>query len=150
MNEDFCDVCNSKLNLTVTPNCPHYGRLDCPKCGFKGWAKNPNSSRNKGAKLLRTGNRVSVESIMQYHNFKEAFCFMCLRKKQDLGIRETLTADHILELRDTEEGEDRDNVKNGQILCTACHKMKLWLTTYVNEHIKGKEERGDDSKTTSE
>ena len=83
---------------------------------------------------------------MEFHKFNFPFCFMCLRKKEDLGIRETLTADHILELRDT-KNEDRDRVENGQILCIACHKMKLWLTTYLNEHIKGKE---NDTKTTSE
>lgn len=140
MKEDFCEVCNCELKLTLTSNSIHYGRLDCPKCGFKGFAKNPNNPRNKGTKVLRTGNRLTVEKIQEFHNFKEPFCFLCLRKKEDLGIRETLTADHILELRDTNDNEDRDNVKNGQILCTACHKMKLWIVTYLNEHIKGKED----------
>lgn len=139
----ICEVCCSGIILTKTPNNIHYGRLDCPKCGFVGWAKNPNSNRNKGTKLLRQGNRLTVDKIREFHGFKEPFCFMCLRKKNELGIRETLTADHILELRDTKEGENRDDVKNGQILCSACHKMKLWLTTYVNEHIKGKEDGGD-------
>jgi len=138
MKEDFCEQCSSTLKLTLTEDSPHYGRLDCPRCGFKGFAKNPNSNRNKGTKLLRTGCRLTVEKIQKYHNFKYPFCFMCLRKNEELGIRETLTADHILELRNTEEGEDLDNVSNGQILCTACHKMKLWLTTYVTEHIRGK------------
>lgn len=149
MNEDFCEVCNSKLLLTITPNCPHYGRLDCPKCGFRGWARNPNNPRNKGTKILRVGNNVTVDKIREFHGFKEEFCFICLRKREDLGIRETLTADHILELRDSTIGENRDSPSNGQILCTACHKMKLWLTTYLNEHIKGKEDKEDDSKTTS-
>ena len=138
MKEDFCEVCSSTLKLTLTPISPHYGRLDCPRCGFIGWAKNPNSPRNKNTKLLRTGNRLTVEKIQKYHNFKEPFCFLCLRKKEELGIKETLTADHILELRDTKDNEDRDCINNGQILCSACHKIKLWLTTYLNEHIKGK------------
>lgn len=142
MNEEICEVCKSILKKTLTPNSPHFARLDCPKCGFIGWAKNPNNPRNKGTKLLRTGSRLTVEKIMKFHNLKEPFCFFCLRKKEDLGIRETLTADHIRELRQTED-EDLDKVENGQILCTACHKMKLWLTTYLNEHIKGKEENGD-------
>ena len=141
MKEDFCEVCSCKIKLTLTPHTMHYGRLDCPKCGFIGWAKNPNNPRNKGTKLLRTGNRLTVEKIMQWHGFLgEPFCFLCLRKKNELGIKETLTADHILELKDTIEGQDRDNVRNGQVLCTACHKKKLWLTTYLNEHIRVKYE----------
>ena len=148
MKEDFCEVCNSTLTLTLTPNLPHYGRLDCPKCGFIGWAKNPHSPRNKGTKLLRVGNKVSVDKIQRYHNFKEPFCFFCLRKKYELGIRETLIADHILELVDTKEGENRDHISNGQILCSACHKLKLWDKTYLNEHIKGK--RDGYSKTITE
>ena len=147
MKEDFCEVCSATLKLTLTPNMSHHGRLDCPRCGFIGWARNPNNPRNKGTKILRTGNRLTVEKIMKYHDFKFPFCFFCLRKKEDLGIRETLTADHILELRETKEGEERDHVRNGQILCSACHKLKLWLTTYLNEHIKGKE---DDTKTIKE
>ena len=138
MKEDFCENCSSTLKLTLTPNSPHYGRLDCPRCGFRGFAKNPNSPRNNGTRLLRNGYRVTVEKIQKYHGFKEPFCFLCLRKENELGIRETLTADHILELKKTEDNEDRDHVRNGQILCSACHKLKLWLTTYFNEHIKGK------------
>ena len=147
MNEDFCEVCNSKLIITLTPNSIHHGRLDCPKCGFKGFARNPNNPRNKGTKLLRTGNRLTLEKIMEFHKFKEPFCFLCLRTMNELGIRETLTADHILELRDTMD-DDRDRVENGQILCSACHKIKLWLVTYLNEHIKGKKE--NDTKTITE
>lgn len=138
INQNICETCGSQLKLTLTKNMIHYGRLDCPKCGFVGWARNPNSPRGDGTNNLRTGNRVSVDKIMNYHGFKEPFCFMCLRKKEDLGIRETLTADHILELKKTEDGEDRDQIKNGQILCSACHKLKLWLTTYLVEHIKEK------------
>lgn len=144
MKEDFCEVCSSTLKLTPGPP-PHYGRLDCPRCGFRGWARNPNNPRNKGTKLLRTGNRLTVEKIMKFHDFKEPFCFMCLRITNELGIREALTADHILELKDTKD-ENRDRVSNGQILCSACHKLKLWLVTYLNEHIKGKKE--NDTRTT--
>jgi len=147
MKEDFCEVCSSTLKLTLTPNFPHYGRLDCPRCGFKGFAKNPNSPRNKGTKLFRTGNRLTVEKIQKFHDYKIPFCFLCLRIKPELGIKETLTADHISELRNSNSNEDLDRIGNGQILCSACHKLKLWLTTYLNEHIKGKRE-DDAAKTT--
>ena len=146
MKEDFCETCSSTLKLTLTPNSPHYGRLDCPRCGFKGFAKNPNSPRNVGTKLLRTGNRLTVEKIQKFHDYKEPFCFFCLRTKNQLGIRETLTADHILELRNSNDSEDFDRISNGQILCSACHKLKLWVTTYMNEHIEGKK---NDTSTTS-
>jgi len=145
MDEERCEVCKRVLLRTLVTNSIHYARLDCPKCGFRGWMRNPNNPRNKGTRLLRTGNKLTTEKIMNYHGFEEEFCFLCLRKKTDLGIRETLTADHILELRDTNESENRDNIKNGQILCTACHKIKLWLTTYLNEHIKGKGEEYNDT-----
>ncbi len=137
-NFKVCNNCSSWIKLTKTPTNIHYGRLDCPKCGFVGWAANPESVRNKGTKKLRQGNRLTVEKIQDFHEFKEPFCFLCLRKKNELGVRETLTADHILELRDSDGEFERDTVKNGQILCSACHKMKLWLTTYLNEHIKEK------------
>ncbi len=137
-NFKVCEICSSWIKLTKTENNIHYGRLDCVKCGFVGWESNPNNPRNKGTKLLRKGNRLTVEKILKFHGFEEEFCFLCLRKRKELGIRETLTADHILELRDTKDNEDRDNVKNGQVLCSACHKIKLWLTTYLNEHIKEK------------
>lgn len=142
-NYKVCDVCSSWITLTKTPNNIHYGRLDCPKCNFIGWEPNPNNPRNKGTKLLRKGNRLTVEKIQNFHQFKEPFCFLCLRKENELGIREILTADHILELRDSDGRINRDNVKNGQILCSACHKMKLWLTTYFNEHIKEKYKNGN-------
>jgi len=150
MNEEFCETCGSKLEQTLTPNSIHYARLDCSKCGFVGFARNPNNPRSKGTKLLRTGNRLTVEKIQKFHGYEYPFCFLCLRKKEDLGIRETLTADHILELRGTEKDEKRDDVKNGQILCSACHKIKLWLTTYLNEHIKGKEKNGDTKEVKTE
>jgi len=137
-----CGVCGSWIKLTKTPNNIHFGRLDCPKCGFVGWAKNPDNPRNKGTKLLRHGNRLTVEKIMTFHGYKEPFCFLCLRKIGDLGVRETLTADHIQELRSS-KNKDLDRVENGQILCSACHKIKLWMTTYLNEHIKGKKENGN-------
>lgn len=149
MNEDFCETCGSKLILTLTPNNIHYGRLDCPKCGFAGWARNPESPRNKGTNLLRVGNNLTVEGIQNFHGYKKPFCFFCLRRRNELGVRETLTADHILELRET-KGDDRDNVSNGQILCSACHKLKLWVTTYLNEHLKKKGEENGDTKTTAE
>jgi hypothetical protein len=63
-----------------------------------------------------------------------------LRKINELGVRETLTGDHIKELNSCKEGEQLDHVKNGQILCTTCHKLKLWLTTYFNNHIQEKKE----------
>jgi len=153
MDEKFCEVCQSNLTKTLTPNSPHYARLDCPKCGFSGWVRNPNNPRNKGTRLLRTGNKLTIEKIREFHGFKKDFCFFCLREKHDLGIRETLTADHILELRETREGEERNRVGNGQVLCTACHKLKLWLTTYLNEHIvskKEEEKKDGDSNTIIE
>ena len=128
MNEEICETCQSNLIKTLTPNNIHYARLDCPKCGFVGWARNPNNPRSNGTRLLRQGNRLTVEKIMEFHKFEgDPFCFSCLRKRCELGIRETMTADHILELRDTKDNKERDKVENGQVICYACHKIKSWL-----------------------
>lgn len=144
MNEDFCDVCNSKLKLTLTSNNTiHYGRLDCPNCGFKGWARNPNSKKIGTTKEKRIGKPFSVKEVCDFHKLSEEICFLCLRKKNELGYAETLTCDHTQELNK----DGKDIIENQQVLCSACHKLKNWLRLYLNWHLN-KEEKRDDSPTT--
>lgn len=142
MNEDFCEVCQSPLMIIHGNYGPHYGKIMCQKCGFKGWARNPESPKIGTTAEQRIGKR-SVMDVCNFHNFTEEFCFCCLRKKEELGICETLTVDHIKELSLAKKGENLDVITNMQVLCSACHKMKNWLRLYLNWHINKKRENGD-------
>ena len=138
MNEKNCEVCNSELKLTLTTNSVHYGRLDCPKCGFRGWARNPDSDKIGTTKEYRKTS-IDIDKVTKFHGFKEEFCFICLRKRNELGCSETLTKDHIIEL----DKGGKDEPENMQILCSACHKLKNWVRLYMNWHLKKKDENGD-------
>jgi 5-methylcytosine-specific restriction endonuclease McrA len=144
MNEDNCQICNSQLIKTLTPHTPHYARLDCPKCGFKGWARNPNSEKIGTTQTMRIGKRT-VRQVCDFHKMKEEHCFFCQRVREQLGFSETLTVDHIEEL--SESNIDKDIIENMQVLCSSCHKLKNWCRLYMNWHFK-KEEKKDDSTNT--
>lgn len=133
-----CKNCNEILNLTLTPNSVHYGRLDCPSCHtFNGWARNPASPRFDSK---RVGNHADINKVMVYHGMTEPICFFCLRNKNQLGEKETLTIDHINEL----DKNGKDEVYNMQILCSACHKLKNWARLYMHWHLN-KDEKKDNS-----
>ena len=144
MNEEVCLNCNGKLIRTLTPKTIHYGRLDCLKCGFVGWARDPQSSRNNTTQKLRIGKR-SLRQVADFHNFditddeSKIFCFFCLKMKHQLGYGEVLTVDHIMELN---KG-GKDEVENTQIFCSACHKLKNWARLYTNWHLKKEGAEGD-------
>lgn len=146
MKEDFCDVCNSALKLTITNNTIHYGRLDCPKCGFRGWARNPNSEKIGTTAEKRIGRKIEPSECCFFHHINGEICFFCLRKRNELGCSETLTIDHIVEL----DKGGKDEIENMQVLCSACHKLKNWIRLYFNWHFRIKEDKKDgDTKTTS-
>lgn len=134
-----CRNCGGELKLTITNNSIHYGRNDCEKCGFVGWARNPKSSRLGS---LRIGKKT-VKQVCGFHNIVEEFCFFCLRKRNELGSKETLTIDHIQEL----DKGGKDEIENMQVLCSACHKLKNWARLYMNWHLK--KEDDTDTKTTN-
>ncbi len=151
--DKLCPKCNIKLYQTLTPHSVHYARIDCPKCGFISWARNPDSPRNKGTQKLRIGKK-SVQEVCSFHGFIEdfsrdnkdkEFCFFCLRKRDQLGWNETLTVDHIKEL----DKGGKDVLENMQVLCSACHKLKNWTRLYVNWHLNKEETEDDDTKTTA-
>ncbi len=133
-SEEICPKCKGHLLFTRTQGYSvHYGRLDCPKCKkFIKWVKNPNKEERR-----RKTSKYEIKDIVEYHNFEEAFCFFCLRTKEQLGEKETLTIDHIKELN---EG-GTNGIENLQILCSACHKLKNWCRLYVNWHLNKKEEK---------
>jgi 5-methylcytosine-specific restriction endonuclease McrA len=70
---------------------------------------------------------------MAYHGFNgEPFCFCCGRTAAKLGVKETITVDHIVELRDG----GKDEINNTQLLCSACHRIKNWIITYFVKHFE--------------
>lgn len=106
----------------------HYAKRVTPTGKFVDWITAP---KNKDERI-----NIKVGNVSKHYKLKEPYCFFCNRKRQELGIRETLTVDHILELN--EGGEDK--IENTQILCSACHKLKLWYKTYILYHLIRKKE----------
>ena len=122
-----CRWCGSaNLIFKETPETIHYGRFDCGHCGkFSSWVKNPDK------KITRRVNSKTIKDVCDFHKIDE-ICFFCLRDRNSLGEKETLTIDHIQEL--DKGGEDQ--VWNMQVLCSACHKLKNWCRLYMNWHFK--------------
>jgi 5-methylcytosine-specific restriction endonuclease McrA len=140
MIEERCPFCKGVLSFTKTDNLTHYGRLDCLHCNkWIKWVRNPETKERTREKT----SKINIQAILKYHNYKEEFCFFCLRKKEQLGEKETLTIDHILEINK----DGNDEIENLQILCSACHKLKNWSRLYLNWHLK--REKEDDTATTS-
>ena len=125
-----CRSCgNDKLKFTLTPKLVHYGRQDCQHCGkFCSWVRNPELPENN------RGNKKTPRQVCDFHQIEgEEICFFCLRIKEQLGIKETLTVDHIQEL----SKGGTDTIENMQVLCSACHKLKDWMKLYNNWHMNG-------------
>jgi len=127
--EKTCPTCKKHLIFTETPKNVHYGRLDCPLCKkFIKWVRNPEIAEKR-----RYGtSKYSLEQVMKFYKIEEPFCFICLRKQNELGKHETLTRDHIQEL----DKGGKDELENLHILCSACHKLKNWVRLYLNWHLK--------------
>ena len=129
LNEERCQWCGStNLNFIETKNSVHYGKYVCIDCNrWVRWVSNPETIGR-----TRTS-RYDINQVNKHHNFNgKPFCFFCLRYKEELGAKETLTLDHIKEL--DKGGEDV--FENLQILCSACHKLKNWARLYINWHFK--------------
>lgn len=145
MGDIFCKVCNEKLKLTLTPQTIHYGRLDCPNCGFKGWARNPNSNKIGTTKEKRIGRAFTPQEVCDFHKIPSEMCFLCLRQRYQLGFTETLTCDHIREL----DKGGTDIIENQQVLCTACHKLKNWIRLYCHWHFIKRDEETKSGNTNT-
>lgn len=113
-----CDL-SEHIKEQPRPDTPHYAEYRCVKCDkWISWVKGPDTPRST-AVLKRTKERDGYT------------CQFCGRPKEKLGERETLTTDHMTELN---EG-GKDELSNTITLCTACHKLKLWVRTYVHKHL---------------
>ena len=116
--------CGAELEIKERPDSVHEAEVRCPNCGFRGFKpkeKNKDKKRNT---------KIEPKDVFDHHNHSEKRCFFCRRKKQELGVNETFTVDHIHEL--DKGGEDK--VENTQVLCTACHKLKNHQRLYHNRH----------------
>lgn len=103
----------------ITIDGPHYAKLVCKECErFIQWITNPEKPKNRSNTIKKQG--ISKQ------------CCFCGRKKEELGIRQTLEADHMIPL--SEGGED--NVRNIMTLCTACHKLKNYMSLYWVKHLR--------------
>jgi len=123
---------NDKLKFSLTPQLVHYGRQDCQHCGrFCSWVRNPDLPVNA------RGNKKSPKKVCDFHGIVgDEICFFCLRERDQLGIKETLTVDHIQEI----DKGGKDVIENMQVLCSACHKLKNWMRLYNNWHMNGGKE----------
>lgn len=142
-----CRYCGSKnLQHILLENSIHYGEIKCNHCGrWVAWMANPNSPRNQDN--YRVSKKTAGE-VCKFHDIEGEICFFCLRSRDQLGIKETLTVDHIIELSDG--GIAKDHIQNMQVLCSACHKLKNWARLYMNWHLNNKEgERDGTTETTS-
>lgn len=132
-----CRYCNS-TNLEheiLSENHIHYGKIKCKHCfRFLAWLPNPQKE------TVRKSKNAKVDQVIKFHQFDKEFCFFCLRTRNELGSKETLTVDHIDELKNS--GTQGDQILNFQVLCSACHKLKNWARLYMNWHLK----RGEDDR----
>jgi 5-methylcytosine-specific restriction endonuclease McrA len=136
-----CRGCGSEnLVFVPTQDTIHYGKMICGHCKmFSHWIKNPESPRTNTLRI----NSKTIQDINLFHKIKEDICFFCLRDRKQLGSKETMTIDHIIEL--DKGGEDQ--IWNMQILCSACHKLKNWARLYMNWHFNKEDKNGDTTTT---
>ena len=124
-----CKHQNTRMELT--PKLIHKGKLVCSDCGR--WLKWVPADENEG---IRTStSKYTIQGIRIYHKFENDFCFLCLRTKEQLGEKETLTIDHIIPIRE----QGKDELENLVILCSACHKLRHWTELYLNKPFKKQE-----------
>jgi len=124
---DQCKYCGNPLKKRERPDTPHEAEAICITCGrHNHWIK---KVTNEGVRTKTS--KHSLRQVCDFYEKKTPTCFFCLRTKEQLGLHETLTLDHIDEV--SKGGTDRLN--NLQVLCTACHKLKNWARLYMNWHF---------------
>jgi 5-methylcytosine-specific restriction endonuclease McrA len=123
----------SKYHIELVEDSPHYAKVWVyieDKMTWHGWLRAPQN--------LKERRDIDVEQVCKFHGITPPFCFFCGRIKEELGVNETLTGDHIQKL----VCGGKDEVKNKQVLCSACHKLKHWSDTYITAHlVRGKRKK---------
>jgi len=125
----ICPNCKSEeIRFVETPYLTHYGKEECAKCGrWIRWIQRP---ENEGIRTKTS--KYTIQQVLTFHKKEREICFFCLRERENLGLCETLTIDHIEEL----DKNGKDELENLQLLCSACHKLKNWARLYMNWHLK--------------
>ncbi len=116
--------CGAEIKEILRPNTPHHAELRCENDHFLGWLRSPKNIEK------RPNMKHTLEKKMQ---LGINYCQFCARKKNELGLNETLTIDHTLPL--SEGGKDTEI--NTVVLCTSCHKLKHWHRLYNYTHWIG-------------
>lgn len=131
----FCRKCNKEVEpkFIKRPDIVHSGgELKCPICDlhFKWQKKDKNINKR-------------TVSIYLVSDFNINYCQLCLRTKDRLGLNETLTRHHIIEINPKYEDElkGEDTPDNIWIVCTHCHQLIHHTRTYLNYHTKYKKEK---------
>ncbi len=119
----ICRFCNAEIEpvFNPRPDTPHAGELRCPECDrFLGW-----KPKEKNEKKLEKRPACPTPADLEID-----WCQVCLRKRDQLGINETLETHHI---DDDPTNNDRLNFL---VVCTMCHKWIAWVRLYVNSHLQ--------------
>ena len=115
----ICKYCQSEMEPTINPrpDTPHEAETRCSTCGrFLEWKRKENNKDKRDGKVKVS--RIGID-----------YCQICLRKKTQLGTRETLTVHHI------DEDPYNNDPLNHLVACDACHKLIHHIRVYHNYHL---------------
>lgn len=114
----LCKYCLKEMEPVINPrpDTPHEAELRCPLCNkFLEWKRKENNKDKRDGKVKVS--RIGLD-----------YCQLCLRKKVQLGTRETLTVHHI------DEDPHNNEPLNHLVVCDACHKLIHHIRVYHNYH----------------
>lgn len=102
-----CPRCTAKYySFEITPKSIHYGKYRCKNCGGVWYPKDPTKTHRRKVKRLR----IDID-----------YCEICLRKADNLGLRNTLQEHHILPYLTHPELDEEP--KNRLVVCSLCHNL---------------------------
>ena len=124
-----CPQCGGAVRIELTPHLTHHARFRCSRCNCHvEWMPKP---RPEGAPRRRGAS--SKELVVRYG---QGYCEMCLRKVEELPIKEVLIGHHVIPW--SKGGSDaRENV---WIVCTSCHGLIHHQRTYLGHYHQREEE----------
>ena len=121
-NLDYCKTCGMQTEtvLVETPESPHYGKLECAKCGrYIKFVPKPDTDTTKYRRPQQ--HRSLVEK------YSNGVCEFCLCSELELRPGTVLEAHHVHKYKNGGLDE-RENI---WILCTKCHRLVHWMRRYV-------------------
>jgi 5-methylcytosine-specific restriction endonuclease McrA len=101
----------------------HHAKVVCATCGrFQKWESKP-----RELKTVDPRSEVSKKLVAE---FSQGFCEMCLRRKSELPLPQTLEGHHVVPVA-LNGSDDRSNI---WILCTSCHRRIHHERTYLGHY----------------